>query len=364
MSPARRSIRRRDWPRGLYEVRKGYFVWREPGVAGKQHTLGAMPYAQARHEALMANDLLLRRQSTLVERLRGAGHTVAELLAELPVATKPNTLKNNRSLDKRITAAIGTIPCHRLETKDCAGVIEPLMKADKARMAQAVRSRMIVMCQRGAELGWLTGNPAEVTKNPRAQVQRGRLSLEQFQAIHARAHEVAEWLPLAMMLALVSGQDRVTVCNMQRSNVVTLGEERVLMVHRSKTEATNEPFAIPLRLRLDAVGVSLADLLKASLRSPYYLHHTKAWGNAPTGSQVFPDRVSKAFTAARVLAGIDDEVDGKLAPTFHEIRSLAKRLYDKQGGVDTKALLGHASAKTAAIYADTRGSEVAVVKVA
>lgn len=364
MSPARRSIRRRDWPRGLYEVRKGYFVWREPGVKGKQHTLGAMPYAQARHEALMANDLLLRRQPSLVDRLQGATHTVKELLAELPAATKSNTLKGNRSLDKRIIAAIGSLPCRALETKHCAEVIEPLVKERKARMAQALRSRLIVMCQRGAELGWLKGNPAEVTKNPRAEVRRGRLSLEQFMAIHARAAEVAEWLPLAMMLALVSGQDRVTVCNMQRSHVVTMNEERVLMVRRSKTEATNKPFAIPLRLRLDAVGLSLADLLKASLRSPYYLHHAKAWGNAPTGSRVFPDRVSKAFTAARVLAGIPDEIDGKLAPTFHEIRSLSKRLYDKQGGVDTKALLGHASAKTAAIYADTRGSEVAVVKVA
>ena len=86
MSPARRSIRRRDWPRGLYEVRKGYFVWREPGVNGKQHTLGAMPYAQARHEALMANEVLLRRQPTLVDRLQGGTHTVKDLLADMQAA--------------------------------------------------------------------------------------------------------------------------------------------------------------------------------------------------------------------------------------------------------------------------------------
>ena len=211
MSPARRSLRRRDWPRGLYEVRKGYYVWREPGVNGKQHTLGAMPYVQARHEALMANDVLLRRQATLAQRLQGVSHTVEQLLAELPVATKANTLKANRSIDKRIVAAIGKVECRHLQTKDCAGVIEPLIAEKKARMAQAVRSRLIVMCQRGAELGWLQGNPAEVTRNPKAVVQRGRLSLEQFRAIYDQAPQVAEWLQLAMMLALVSGQDRSTV---------------------------------------------------------------------------------------------------------------------------------------------------------
>lgn len=185
MSPARRSLRKRDWPRGLYETRPGYFVWREPGVDGKQHTLGAMPLAQARHEALMANDLIAQRQATLVERLRGQAHTVAELLAEL-----------------------------------------------------------------------------------------------------------------------------------------------------------------------------------TTLRSQHYVHHVRPWGNAPVGSPVAVDRISKAFTAARQLAGIQDELDGKAAPTFHEIRSLCKRLYDKQGGVDTKALLGHADEKTAELYAKVRGSELAVVKVA
>jgi integrase len=94
--------------------------------------------------------------------------------------------------------------------------------------------------------------------------------------------------------------------------------------------------------------------------SPYYLHHVQPHGNAAPGSPVFVDRISKAFTDARILAGIADE----RAPTFHELRSLSKRLYDKQGGVDTQQLLGHASEKTAAIYADARGVEAVMVRVA
>jgi integrase len=41
-------------------------------------------------------------------------------------------------------------------------------------------------------------------------------------------------------------------------------------------------------------------------------------------------------------------------PSFHEIRSLAKRLYDAEG-VNTKDLLGHKTERMAATYADGRG---------
>jgi hypothetical protein len=74
---------------------------------------------------------------------------------------------------------------------------------------------------------------------------------------------------------------------------------------------------------------------------------------------VHPDRISHAFTEARKLAEIPDEG----APTFHEIRSLSKRLYDAQGNVDTKALLGHTTEQAADIYADPRGIEPIRVRI-
>ena len=43
-------------------------------------------------------------------------------------------------------------------------------------------------------------------------------------------------------------------------------------------------------------------------------------------------------------------------PTFHEVRSLAARLYAEQG-VDAQALLGHESPDMTALYRDVRGSE-------
>jgi len=50
-------------------------------------------------------------------------------------------------------------------------------------------------------------------------------------------------------------------------------------------------------------------------------------------------------------------------PTFHELRSLSKRVYMEQGGVDTKALRGHSTQESAALYGNARGAEFQRVKI-
>lgn len=144
------------------------------------------------------------------------------------------------------------------------------------------------------------------------------------------------------------------------------GAERVLGTNRTKTAEYNQPIEIPVRLRMDAVGLSLADLLaqRTGVVSPYLVHHVKPYGNAPRGAAVHPDTISRALTEARTLADIPDVLpNGKTAPTFHEIRSLALRLYKKQGNVDTKALAQHSQDKTHAVYQDPRGIEAIRVRV-
>jgi enterobacteria phage integrase len=352
MSPARRSVRRREWPRGLYEPRPGYYTWRHP-TTGENFTLGSIPFAHARNQALQANAHLQASAPSLVDRLTGATKTVGDLLDVMPASENPNTIKSRRSMDKVIRAAIGARACHALTVKDCAEVIDPIVDAGKGRWAQSVRSRLVAMCQVGMQKGWMTTNPAEVTAQPVVVVQRQRLSLEQFHAVYAKAPQVAEWLQDAMMLALVTGQDRSTVAKMAKTDIA--GD--ALICARSKT---NVRVAIPLALRMDVLGVTLRDLVMKPPRvvSRLLVHHQVPYGNAPVGSKVHPDRISHAFTEARALAGIPD----KGAPTFHEIRSLCKRLYDEQGGVDTKALLGHKDEKSAKLYADTRDDAPMVVK--
>jgi integrase len=335
--------------------RPGYYSWRHPD--GYSIAIGFVSEAAAIAEATAANLHILERRPTVVDRLTGATRTVEDLLGKMPVAEKVNTAKSNRSLDKRIRAALGKRPVGTLAVVDFSELIEGVIAEGKARLAQALRSRCVAMCKRGMGLGWMESNPAEVTTEPTVKVKRGRLTLELFQAIYAKAPEVNEWLQRAMMLALVSGQDRSTVAAMKREHVV----DKRLITWRTKTRESNQPLAIPLALRLDVVGVSLSDLVaeKSGVISPYLLHHVSPWGNAPPGSAVHVNAISKAFTAARKLAGVPD----KGAPTFHEIRSLAKRLYEQQGNVDTKALLGHATERAADIYADPRGIEPIEVRV-
>lgn len=354
MNAARRGNKRTSWPRGLREPRPGYYTWEEPG--GKVHVIGRVPLASAKAEALAANLYLDQHRPTLVDRLTGGGQTVADIMAKMPEPKAVNTAKSIRSLDKKIAAAIGKIGAGRLTTRDCSAIIEAAIEEDKARTAVALRSRLIAICNRGQQLGWMTSNPALPTTKPKAKVNRARLTLEAFRAIYAKASEVSEWLPIAMRIAMVTGADRATIAAMTRADI----QGDALIVMRSKTEnSTGLKVAIPLDIRLEVLGWTLRDVLahRTNVVSRYFVHHVTPYGNAPVGSPIFPDRITKAFTEARRLAGIPDVMeDGKDAPTFHEMRSLCKRLYEEQGNVDTKALLGHASEKTAAIYADPRGS--------
>lgn len=186
MNAARRSIKRRDWPANLYETRPGYYVWRDPRTR-QALALGAIPLAAAKHQALQANAYIAGLKPTLLERLSGERNTVSQLLEQMPAAKKSNTVKMHRSMDKTIEVELGAVACADLTVADCARVIEGLRAADKARWAQAVRSRLVAVCKRGMELGWMDSNPAEITANPQVVVKRERLTLESFKAILAVA---------------------------------------------------------------------------------------------------------------------------------------------------------------------------------
>jgi integrase len=352
MSPARRSIKRREWPRGLQERRPGYYTWKHPD--GRELVIGRVPLAVAKSEAIAANQHIADTKPTLVEKLTGASNTVAQLIGRMDVPANKYTAKTVRSLDRKIVQHFGATAVALVATIDCARVVEAEAATGKARSAQALRSRLSAVFARGVQLGWVDHNPVPATRNPKVTVKRGRLTLDTFRQIHAVADQVAEWLPHAMMLALITGADRSTIVGMQRSDI----GGGCLTITRSKTGAR---IAIPVALRMDCVGVSLADLLahKTGVVSKYLLHHVDPWGNAPAGSKIHPDRISHAFTEARKLAGLPDEK----AATFHEVRSLASRLYRDQGNVDVQALLGHARAEMTQMYQDPRGVEAIKVRI-
>lgn len=355
MAARPRERARRDWPAGLREPRPGYFTWRNP-ESGKELAIGRVSLAQAKREANEALEFLQADKPSLRDRISGRDNTVADLLAKMPVSEVENTRNSNRSLDKKIAAGLGAIPCMGLAVTHCAKLIEDEMATGRERSAQALRSRLVAVCRRGQQLGWLESNPAEPTQKKEVKTKRKRLTLEQFHEVLAKAPEVADWLPGAMLVALLSGMDRDTLSHLERK---AIGAE-VLTIHRGKTGVWVE---IPLRLRMDAIGMTLGEALAAcrsNVVSKFVIHHRRTYHhNLKAGARVHENRFSKAFTEARRLTTIPEEN----APTFHEIRSLCKRTYLEQGNVDTKALLGHTTDKTAAIYADPRGAEPIKVRV-
>lgn len=357
MAARPRMRKRANWPENLHEPRPGYYTWRDPRD-GRTHILGRMALAQAIHEAMEANVVVANSKATtmLAERLSESRQTVNDLIDKMPIDGKPTTISSRRYHDKEIRNAFGEKNCRDLTVKDASDLLESIKERGKLRFAQAVRSRLMGICAKGVALGWMDRNVAEITETFKVKVQRKRLTLEQFHAIFEKAPKVADWLQDAMLLALVSGQDRSTIGRWRVDWTV----DDVAIVHRSKTEAN---IAIPLALHMNAIGMSLQDVIdrcmSSGVKSEFLIHHRRRHVRVYPGSHVRYQRISHYFSEARDLA----EITGENAPTFHEIRSLSKRLYMDQGGVDTKALLGHTTDQTAALYANSRGLEPIKVKI-
>ncbi|MFS7307251.1 tyrosine-type recombinase/integrase [Rahnella inusitata] len=67
------------------------------------------------------------------------------------------------------------------------------------------------------------------------------------------------------------------------------------------------------------------------------------------------DTITNSFSEALKASGI---TYGENPPSFHEIRSLASRLYEREYGKEfAQKLLGHKSMKMTNVYLDSRGTE-------
>lgn len=361
MSPRRRNSKKTGWPANLYE-RGGYFSWRNP-VDGREIGLGRIPKGEAFAQAVEANlhvaDLL--KKPRLIDRLTGgeAPRTVRawfdrydELLAQHELAE--NTRRSYRSLGRRARLMFGeTTPLRAITALMCSEGLDAIARGEgKARLAQALRAFLRDAFREARAQGWYTDeNPIHDTKLAvRPAVKRARLTLDTLRLVLAA--EKPAWLQNAVELAVVSGQRREDIARAQFRDVhdgawwcqQQKGGSRVL---------------IPLGLRLDVLGLSLEEVVSRCRRtgivSQYLVHQTVERGNSPIGRRIWKDTLSRRFSD--VMEALKLDWEGKEAPTFHELRSLAERLYAAQGDVDTQQLLGHRDAGSTAIYHNSRGAD-------
>jgi integrase len=382
MASRPRSTKRRGWPDGLYE-RGGYYSWRNP-LTGKEMGIGRVTLGEAKAQASEANVEVagLRDKPRLVDRLRGnADNTwrgwlveyekrigLVESEAHDPPPLAYNTIKTYRTQVKKIREVWADsldLPIGKVTTRILADGLKAL-RTKHARTAQSVRSRLSDSFDAAIAEGWTETNPVTVTDDIAVTVQRARLTWDVFKALYDSLEPGR--LRNACALALVSGQARETVAAgefAQVGMVTPPGQQPVecWCVTRGKTGAM---IAIPLSLRLDVFGMSLRDVIRqcraTGVASKYLVHNHVRIKGARIGSGYHVDRLTKDFTAAMDALGLD--WGDKSPPTFHELRSLSKRLYEQQGGVDTQELLGHKDEKTALLYANARGSEYRLVTVA
>lgn len=269
--------------------------------------------------------------------------TYVDVLASRPY--KPQTRAQYRCDIGHLRRAFGGRPLAGIEPHHVAAMVRTIVDA-----GTPVAARMALTTARDAFhealiRGWIASNPADHVRPPKAPVQRQRMTLEQWHAIHEAGKQVLPaWWSAAWTLALVSGQRRADLVKMRFADV----HDGWLHVDQQKTGAM---LALPLELRLGAIGVSIGDAVAACtaygkpgehlIRSPKL-----DWG------PITPKTLTRQAIYARQAAGI--VVPRGTPPALHEVRSLAERLYRAQG-VDTKTLLGHRKQSMTDLYNNDRG---------
>lgn len=365
------GIRRRSrltWPKGLDEVRPGYFVWAPPAAlrglieqlpASGRFTIGRVSLDDAIayvHEAAFALSGKLT-EKRLIHAVYKAPDTLGDWIPQYldKIAARdiqPETIAISKRRLTLAGEALGHLQMQAVTTRHIATYLGTL--ATTPRTQQGTRSLLLDLFREAMAAGWCQANPVAATRSPRVATQRGRLSLEAFRAIHAwSAANQPAWATRAIELAIVTAQRRGDIAAMRFAAIA----DGHLRIEQQKSGGATK-IAIPLPLHLDALGWTVGDIIarcRDAILSRYLVHHSTPAGRAKPGDKIRDMTLGQAFAEARDAVGVS--VAGKTPPTFHEIRSLSARLYAEQGNVDVQALLGHKSASMTSIYRDVRGDE-------
>jgi integrase len=279
---------------------------------------------------------------------------------------KPSTLDSAKhELNPLRNAEFAIQAIDKVTTLNISDLIEEVTKRGATMATKVLRRANYVF--RAAEAKGLIKvgtNPAAPVEKPVIVVARTRLTLDEFKAILAKVRkDRLHWMENAMLLALITGQRREDIARMQFTQV----RDGFLWIEQSKGRTGHQTkLRIPLSLRMQAIGMTVEDVVKQcrdSVVSKHMIHHRKGRGNAQAGSHVKLGTISRTFADYRAIAEITVE-PGQTPPTFHEIRSLAARLYaDQYGPSVAQTLLGHKSEKMTNLYRDSRGREWTEVKI-
>lgn len=349
-------------PRNLtYRKSRQSYYWRNP-VTGQEISLGRISRREAVAQAIEANNYIEENYlpSALLDRLKEKPtFTFSKWLERYSVILdrrqlKPNTMKIRSNQLSTLQVEFGRQPIEGITTREIALFLETYVECGKRSMAVALRSLMLDVFREAVVEGIIERNPVEPTKTPPPEVKRERLSLDNFIAIRTAAASMGGWLECAMNIGLLTGQRREDITRMKFSDIA----DGRLFITQSKT---SHKLALPVTLRLEIIGLDLNGVIercRVGNPSDNLIYSSVRRGGRKAGP-VMPDAMTGAFAEARDLSGIQF---GANPPTFHEIRSLASRLYEVENGEEfAQRLLGHKNIAMTKKYLDSRGQEYVMV---
>lgn len=267
--------------------------------------------------------------------------TYRKIIDGKPVLEK--TKENRKGTLSHVLAGLGEHTCiSSIRPHQISAMVMGIHKVHP-QLSKRVLIETKDIFQEAVGYGWIDRSPAHTIKAPVVHVTRNRLTLDQWRLIHAHAKEhMPGWVCRMMVLALVTGQRRSDLAMMKFSDVWD-GHLHIVQ------EKTGARLALPLSLRLDALGITLEQAIK-SCRG--YYRGTEYLIRKHNGKSPVLASFSARFQDAR------NEVmpmpKSGLPASLHECRSLAERLYRAQG-VNTMDLLGHKHQAMTDLYNDDRG---------
>lgn len=349
-------------PRNLtFRKTKQIYSWRNP-ITGQEISLGKIARKDAVAQAIEANNYLDQNYlpSSLLERIMETpDFTVSKWLERYSVILgrrdlKPNTMKVRKNQLATLEDEFGSMPLNAITTRDIASFLERYIECDKKSMAVALRSVLSDIFREAIVEGYIDKNPVEPTRAPAPEVKRGRLVLEQFNVLRSVADNYSPWVRSSFELALVTGQRREDISLFRFSDI----KDGRLFITQEKT---GHKLALSLDLKLEAAGLLLSEVIDNCRKdnpSDFMLFSSVRRGGRKPGA-LTPDGLTQAFADVRDNSGVSF---GPHPPSFHEMRSLASRLYEVEFGEDfAQRLLGHKNLTMTKKYLDSRGAEYVMV---
>ncbi len=262
-----------------------------------------------------------------------------KLVDARPISDK--TKDNRRSALAHVLEYLGSRTISAVRPHEVANMLQDIAKTHP-QTAKRVLFEVADLFNECMNYGWIDRNPAVSVKAPLCRVQRKRLTLGNWQAIKGHADKsMPLWVRNMLVLALVTGQRRSDLVKMRFADVW----DDHLHVEQAKTGTR---LALPLALKLNALGVTLAEAIEAcrayTIESEFMLRKANGGRLADASLSARFEEVRKAVLPS--TSGIP--------ASLHECRSLSERLYREQG-INTMTLLGHKHQAMTDLYNDDRG---------